>query len=736
MRPRNFLRVLSDSGLGWFRISIGATVARPSVCILLAAWAVTIKTMYGVDQFAQSDVPFGWIRLAHFIVYAVFLSCAVVYSIVRDFGGDQRESLQFGVGVNSRSKEKAIAVAADVASLACSLVIAEAWLSGLQTWPAAAAQFVGVLALRVAAAMVFSEHAGSTTVPDHASTKVLRLSLGTIVVALALLSTVMSGFLATDAVLARQLGPATLLASATTFWIAVAICVIVTFKRSRACRWAFTCFLVYLIVCLYHYVDVDTLPRHNDLSKTATPSVVAQSFETHFLNWLENYAKDNQGVDRLKVVLVAAEGGGQRAAFWTAKSIQQLEANTVYAYSGVSGGSVGIVIGLATKTLPGKNRKETEAIIDQYFLVDQVSPLIARLAFVEPLRLVLPGFLAPRGREENFEAQLSDTWRAVTGNNFLAEPFSVAFGANTNGISNPLVIFNTTWIEKGSQVAINNVHEDTVNSDTLSGPRAKSLFWSNSFGALKVIEAAHLSARFPLISGAAQIVSKECVTYPLDGICNRYKLASYVDGGFSDNSGLLPIAEIYSGIIALRRRAVDKDASLKRHWEILGKLDVHIYALTNESTFHNQALGAAEGAFLSNTFSTMNAIRAGRSEISWQAINDLVERQNNASGAAVSSKIEGMSDIEKANYMNVHLRHDTLTKANLGYYSVGRSMTTKPCHFITEKFPALGWSLSAKSHELIRCASWNRWRAHGVGFNFFPETDDSVKPYGKGFVNR
>src|SRR5207247_11291415 len=67
----------------------------------------------------------------------------------------------------------------------------------------------------------------------------------------------------------------------------------------------------------------------------------------HFDQWIASPERERNPKRRYPVVIVAAEGGGIRAAYWTATLLAAIQekqprfARPVYAIGGVSGGSVG-----------------------------------------------------------------------------------------------------------------------------------------------------------------------------------------------------------------------------------------------------------------------------------------------------------------------------------------------------------------------------------------------------------
>lgn len=195
--------------------------------------------------------------------------------------------------------------------------------------------------------------------------------------------------------------------------------------------------------------------------------------ERALYTWLKARAPQRHD-GRIPVVLIAADGGGIRAGYWAARSLAILDRETqgelsrhTFAYSGVSGGSLGIATFVdAASRHPG----DPDAVlreIDAFYAQDLLSPVLGRLLITDPLRFVVnnPNI---RGRDEIFEEQLARQWHATTKSDFMGRPMLDALGIEGGGIlaDPPIVIFNSTIAETGMRLEIGNV--------SLSGSRGRS----------------------------------------------------------------------------------------------------------------------------------------------------------------------------------------------------------------------------------------------------------------------
>jgi len=248
-------------------------------------------------------------------------------------------------------------------------------------------------------------------------------------------------------------------------------------------------------------------------------------------------------------ILVSAEGGGIRAAYWTAVSLEELSQavqapllDATDIISGVSGGSLGIATFLAAQELP---RAARLPCIREFLSGDFLSPLVAGLLFLDLPRLVLPSWLLDKHRGDYFEAYFAKRWLTLTGSDYFYRPLASAGGARSQRAS---VYFNATDALSGQYIGL-PAHPPagvrTAFEPPLS-PLNRAVL--RQLPELRVAQAVHFSARFPYLSPSPDLrapasdVSRALFdeAAAAEGITGKVSLGSLVDGGYFDNSGLWP----------------------------------------------------------------------------------------------------------------------------------------------------------------------------------------------------
>ena len=294
---------------------------------------------------------------------------------------------------------------------------------------------------------------------------------------------------------------------------------------------------------------------------------------THFANWLD--ARDigrSDVAQRYPVVLVAAEGGGVRAAYWTAVVLATLQDQTVfsigepdfarhvYAISGVSGGSLGgtVYTALVKDALQGRSLScGNEASIPappfaqcahEILSQDFLSPTLAAMLYPDLVQRFLffpiPSFDRGRALETSWE-RAWERQQALTPGRFGAGTDRTTFhdlwshnGAQWSDLYNlPMLFLNSTWVESGRRVIISPLQ---ITSDEFADAED---YFSISPRPLRLSSAVHNSARFTFVSPAGTIKKNGCVWGHL------------VDGGYFENSGATTALEV---LRAMRRGAKER----------------------------------------------------------------------------------------------------------------------------------------------------------------------------------
>jgi predicted acylesterase/phospholipase RssA len=250
----------------------------------------------------------------------------------------------------------------------------------------------------------------------------------------------------------------------------------------------------------------------------ARPSL-AQSVQK-WVSWMD----DNYPGEKVHpVFLVAAEGGGLRAAYWTAAVLSAIHtqfptfSDHLFAVSAVSGGSFGAAVfeGLLAAR-PEDFRKAARDILSHDFL----APTTARLLGCDlPQQFLPPPILPDRGAA--MERAFERAWRKVEAGTFARPFLEFALGHE------PALFLNATEVETGRRIIFSPARIGFPEGR----PDPSAEFFENAGdgidllgGDLALSGAVHMSARFTYVSPAATIESR--------GTVHRI-----VDGGYFENSG-------------------------------------------------------------------------------------------------------------------------------------------------------------------------------------------------------
>jgi hypothetical protein len=247
--------------------------------------------------------------------------------------------------------------------------------------------------------------------------------------------------------------------------------------------------------------------------------------------------------------LISAEGGGIRAAFWTAVSLEYLSQSLhrpilseTEVLSGVSGGSLGVTAFVAAQELPLQARLPC---IKEFLSSDFLTPLVAGLLFVDVPRLILPVGLVDTHRGDYFEEYMANRWTSLTGRRFFAMPLKAAAGGPVSG---PALFFNATDALSGRRVPLANVPSPSSGAASDAAGRRLTAAVERALPGLTIAQAVHTSARFTYLSPAPDLVASAAETSKVlagidvsgDEANDGARLASLVDGGYFDNSALAP----------------------------------------------------------------------------------------------------------------------------------------------------------------------------------------------------
>lgn len=316
--------------------------------------------------------------------------------------------------------------------------------------------------------------------------------------------------------------------------------------------------------------------RTQTVRSERTPMTISQAFDA----WAaRNCANDGSSREAVPMVFVAAEGGGIRAAYWTAGvldtvfplgrtmktgscTVQRRE--QVFALSGASGGSVGIMFWLNAPDAaePAYQRTSAEGSqrrwYDTALTADFLSPLVARLLYVDLPRYLFGYPFADRA------AVLEESWE--NSQPALRKGYLGSYSRLGESGWRPIGLLNAAAVESGCRALVAPVELTSLDSES-SGilgcrrlPNTKAAVAPTDartagpgYDATGLYDlspqflcanqdiagstAALLSARFPYVTPSGQLAQ-----------CGQDSRTYIVDGGYLDNSGSMTATDMYQRV--------------------------------------------------------------------------------------------------------------------------------------------------------------------------------------------
>lgn len=277
------------------------------------------------------------------------------------------------------------------------------------------------------------------------------------------------------------------------------------------------------------------------------------------------------------LILVAAEGGGIRAGYWTASLLAAMEERArardgradlrlhrrIFALSGVSGGSIGV----ATYTALLYESQKTDSAGSYAFLKhsreflgeDFLSPVTAMLLFPDLIQRLLPVrfefFDRSRALEQSWEKSFAD--RADS--DAFARPMSAMWRRPDGGLDArlPALFLNATHVESGRRVVLSPVQfgraprdrTSETESDAYCSDRTRfneaidalcEFSYRRQIDRMRLSTAAGLSARFPIVTPGGRFYRDpdHFARYFAEVPGAKSNLWGHiVDGGYFENSG-------------------------------------------------------------------------------------------------------------------------------------------------------------------------------------------------------
>nr|WP_085880736.1 patatin-like phospholipase family protein [Roseisalinus antarcticus] len=280
-----------------------------------------------------------------------------------------------------------------------------------------------------------------------------------------------------------------------------------------------------------------------------TPPGGSGNGQAAVFDWAET--RDWSDPDTPPLRILAAQGGGLYAAYQTAyylayRSDTEAEfADSLFAISGVSGGSVGGAVYWAIRRSgvcedPAAPRADCHRqAVRQILRHDYLSPPLSALLFRDFLDTLFPytpliGRPVDRGAVlETAFARRIDTCCSFEGPDGTRSDIDVPDGllgvsmADSPGAGLPLLFLNSTDVHSGESVIASPL-------DGLEPSRVRSRVLLDSGNDLTVGEAMLLSARFPVVTPPGRYIEGG-------------ETKQVVDGGYFDNSGVETVTELLRG---------------------------------------------------------------------------------------------------------------------------------------------------------------------------------------------
>jgi len=298
-----------------------------------------------------------------------------------------------------------------------------------------------------------------------------------------------------------------------------------------------TSLLVGLLIVFYFFSminnnhEVRTLGEFPYQTASSLPDI--QDHYTHFLK---------QGPAKDTIYLVATQGGGIRASYWTTLVLMEMINQNpnlyqkLYAISGSSGGTVGAAVYIAhLKKFGIDSVAQINNNIRNFYENDFLAPLTG--AYLVPD--LLQKFLPIKWTRVDRARYLEKSWEVADSSGLFATSFANLFRESTQGFNLPLLMVNSTWIETGQRTVISPVK--IANCAPLM--RESFSLMDNWGGDIRLSTAVGMGARFPLLTPGAVVKKDKCNV-----------LGTFGDGGYVENTGIATAIDL-KDMIKLRHHA-------------------------------------------------------------------------------------------------------------------------------------------------------------------------------------
>lgn len=393
------------------------------------------------------------------------------------------------------------------------------------------------------------------------------------------------------------------------------------------------------------------------------PELQRLESRAHYETWRQANPSRIAIDGRAPVILVAASGGGIRAAYWTASTLATLESTpgfgeALFSISGVSGGSVGAAVYGAVKRqqLQSGGGPDTLVAVQAALEQDFLSPVVAGLLFPDLIQRFAPVPFAWADRQRFLELGFEKALGTST--NPLAGSFAGLYSGGYE-LRVPSLLLNTTVVDSGRRAIVSNIALDGF-TDTLD-----LLDEGFSTRSIRLSAAAGASARFTYVSPAGSLTGP--------GAQGPQKLR-LVDGGYFENSGaattvdllnLIDGPDLYPILILIRNDPEAPPVCQGRH---------------GGGSLGPGPAGLPAGDFLSEVASPVRALLNARTARGRLAEVDAAKRVERSGGAVIEVSLAAVAQAE------LKLAPDARDRERIKQRLVE---------------PPLGWSLSEAVREAM-----------------------------------
>ncbi|NHZ89146.1 hypothetical protein F2P45_08960 [Massilia sp. CCM 8733] len=329
------------------------------------------------------------------------------------------------------------------------------------------------------------------------------------------------------------------------------------FKQARLPSMAALPLLLFIVFSLWNdNHQVKLLP-----TSPGDPPVIRRPIDAHLDAWLQTRVDSGALVPGrpFPLFVVAAEGGGIRAAYWAGMVLAKLQDDSearfgrhLFALSGVSGGSLGSSAfaglvadagagGLASAPCARSARDGAyQACMRKVLQRDFLSPVLGYALYPDMLQRFLPFAIPAADRARAMETAWAQGWESATGNTRFARRFDQLWAADP-AMNVPSLLLNATLVDGGNRIIASDLMIDGRFPDAYD-----ALDPLLDLRQMSLATAVHNSARFSYISPAGTVSA--CRQGQALAACapgrERRPWGRVIDGGYFENSGVESVRDL------------------------------------------------------------------------------------------------------------------------------------------------------------------------------------------------